>query len=151
MRWAEAKRAGLLALGLLAILALGVPASADPPKPPAKFEVTVLRASMDPGGVDPRAARLNQLLAKRGINFNTIRVVDHQRETLEVGQIGAVGTPNGREYRFRPIDRSGEGFLVSVDWGTSRGDFRMSRGVPLILGGQPHEGGQLVVVLEVAE
>ncbi len=149
MAWGEWRRGGRAVACVLAVLAGVAPASGDSPKSPARFEVTVLRASSDPGGVDPQAARLNKLLAKRGISFGSLRVVEHQRETLKLGEIGTVGTPNGKQYRFRPLDRSDEGFLVAVDWGTSRGDFRMSRGVPLILGGQPHQGGQLVVVLEV--
>ena len=52
-------------------------------------------------------------------------------------------------FRFRPIDAGDRGVLVAVDWRkTARGDFRLPRGKPLILGGQPYEDGQLVVILE---
>jgi len=118
-------------------------------KAPARFEVTVLRAALEPGGIDPDAARLHKLLARRGLSYGTLRVVAHQRDALMLGEIGSVMTPNGRAYRYRPLDRGETGFLVAVDWGTTRGDFRMEPGVPLILGGQPKDGGQLWVVLEL--
>jgi len=120
------------------------------PKQPARFEVTVLRAELAKGTIDPQARRLHQLLAKRGLSYGTLRVVANERTALMLGEIGAVMTPNGKEYRFRPLDRGNAGrFLVAVDWGTTRGDFRMEPGVPLILGGQPKDGGQLWVVLEL--
>jgi len=180
MRWADGKRrfgarskaqrsgclsetmrgvaASLCALGL-ALGAAGAaaqdfsqPAAAGGPahKEPARFEVTVLRAELAKGTIDPQAERLHKLLAKRGLSYGTLRVVAHQRDALMLGEIGAVMTPNGKEYRFRPLDRGDAGgFLVAVDWGTTRGDFRMEPGVPLILGGQPKDGGQLWVVLEL--
>jgi hypothetical protein len=179
MRWADGKRcfaarsearpsgvsnrivrgvaASLCALGL-ALGATGAwaqdfaqPAVAGAPaaKAPARFEVTVLRAELAKGTIDPQAERLHKLLAKRGLSYGTLRVVAHQRDALMLGEIGALMTPNGKEYRFRPLDRGETGFLVAVDWGTTRGDFRMEPGVPLILGGQPKDGGQLWVVLEL--
>jgi hypothetical protein len=137
-------------LGAALAVSLAGPALADGPKPPpAKFAVTVVRASTEPGKIDPDARRLNDLLARKGLRFGSLEVLEKRNETLKLGQIGSVDTPNGRSYRFRPVDRNEQGFLVSVDWGTSHGDIRMREGVPFILGGQPHEGGQLVVVLEV--
>ena len=161
MCWAEARTRIAAALCALAVAtgAAGAraqdflqPASAETParKQPARFEVTVLRAELEHGEIDPQAQRLHKLLAKRGLSYGTLRVVANERAALMLGEIGAVMTPNGREYRFRPLDR-GEagGFLVAVDWGTTRGDFRMEPGVPLILGGQPKDGGTLWVVLEL--
>jgi hypothetical protein len=152
--------ASFCALGLLlAAIATGAaaqdfaqPAAAETPgrKSPARFGVTVLRAELAKGEIDPRAERLHGLLAKRGLEYGTLRVVASEGASLMLGEIGAVMTPNGTEYRFRPLDRGeGGGFLVAIDWGSTRGDFRMEPGVPLILGGQPKNGGQLWVVLEL--
>jgi hypothetical protein len=141
---------GLGAVGAAAQDQFAQPASAVPArKAPARFEVTVLRATLEKGVIDPQAERLHRLLAKRGLAYGTLRVVANQRDALMLGEIGAVMTPNGKEYRFRPLDRGDSGFLVAVDWGSTRGDFRMEPGVPLILGGQPKDGGQLWVVLEL--
>lgn len=152
MRWADFLR---LAFAGMCVAMLGAGAAAQElrgpveAKPPARFEVTVLRATIEPGTVDPQAERLHKLLAKRGLVFGSLRVVAEKRDALRLGQIGGVMTPNGKEYRYRPLDRGQTGFLVAVDWGTTRGDFRMEPGVPLILGGQPKDGGQLWVVLEL--
>jgi alpha-D-ribose 1-methylphosphonate 5-triphosphate synthase subunit PhnI len=116
---------------------------------PARLEVTVLHAELAKGAIDPQAARLHKLLAKRGLAYGTLRVVASKRAALMLGEIGAVMTPNAKEYRFRPLDRGDTGFLVAIDWGSTRGDFRMEPGVPLILGGQPKDGGFLWVVLEL--
>lgn len=158
MSWAERLR-GILLGACVLTFALGgggalaqdqfAPSVAGAKKAPARFEVTVLHARLEPGAIDPDARRLHKLLARRGLSYGTLRVVGHQREALMLGEIGSVMTPNGRAYRFRPLDRSASGFLVAVDWGTTRGDFRMEPGVPLILGGQPKDGGQLWVVLEL--
>ncbi|HEY8123244.1 MAG TPA: hypothetical protein VII78_18125 [Myxococcota bacterium] len=160
MSWAEAKRsavAGLcaLALGLAAAGAAAqdqfAPAAGAAParKAPAHFEVTVLRAELAKGVVDAEAERLHRLLARRGLSYGTLRVVANEQTALMLGEIGAVMTPNGQQYRYRPLDRGETGFLVAVDWGSTRGDFRMEPGVPLVLGGQPKDGGQLWVVLEL--
>ena len=163
MWWVEAIRgviAGVsaLALGLGAAGAAAQDQFAQPAaaaasttvrKAPARFEVTVLRATLVKGVIDPQAERLHKLLAKRGLAYGTLRVVAHQQDALALGEIGSVMTPNGKAYRFRPLDRGDTGFLVAVDWGTTRGDFRMEPGVPLILGGQPKDRGQLWVVLEL--
>ncbi len=162
MWWADTKR-GVVAGACALALGLGAAGAAAqeqfaPPleaavgpahRAPARFEVTVLRAMLAKGVIDPRAERLHKLLAKRGLAYGTLRVVAHQQDALLLGEIGAVMTPNGQQYRFRPLDRGDTGFLVAVDWGSTRGDFRMEPGVPLILGGQPKDGGQLWVVLEL--
>lgn len=158
MSWAERTRpllAGVCALALLlgAASALAqdqfAPSVSGAKKAPARFEVTVLDARLERGEIDSQAQRLHKLLTKRGLSYGTLRVVGHQSDALMLGEIGSVMTPNGKAYRFRPLDRGQTGFLVAVDWGTTRGDFRMEPGVPLILGGQPKDGGQLWVVLEL--
>ena len=119
------------------------------PKRPARFEASVLSARTERGVIDPAAARLHKLLARRGISYGSLRVVAQHESTLMLGDIDSVMTPNGKAFRFRPLDRGDTGFLVAVDWGSTRGDFRMEPGVPLILGGQPKDGALLWVVLEL--
>lgn len=158
MRWSDTIRgafAGVCALALLAsgaaaqdrLVPQAAPAAAR--KAPARFEVTVLEAKRAPGVVDARAARVNRLLAKRGLAYGTLRVVEHQQAELMLGEIGAVMTPNGKQYRFRPLDRGDTGFLVAIDWGSTRVDYRIEPGVPFLLGGQPKDGFELWVVLEL--
>ena len=127
------------------VLALGV-GSAQPALADHTFEVTVLVASQEPGEVDSRARRFDRILRKR-LRYESLRFVSSQRRTVVLDEIGSVPVPGARAFRFRPIDAGGKGVLVAVDWET-RGDFRIHKGKPLILGGPATRGGDLVVVLE---
>ena len=159
MRWSRGSRGGAslaLALALAGSAAAqslvppvhggGIPSKAE--KPRLHFSVTVLHASPSPGGVGPGAERFDRLLHET-IRYESLRVVKTKQRRVELNEIERVALPSGQDFRFRPIDASDRGVLVSVDWRkTARGDFRLPRGKPLILGGQPYEDGQLVVILE---
>ena len=154
MRWSRAALALALALAA-APFALAQPL-VEPPRPgagkPAKprldFAVTVLHASPKPGGVDPAAERFDQLL-RSSLRYESLRVVKARQRHVKLNEIERVRLPTGEDFRFRPIDAGDRGVLVAIDWRkTARGDFRLPRGKPLILGGQPFEDGQLVVILE---
>ncbi len=122
--------------------------TAKPNKPRLHFEVTVLHASRSSGGIDPGAERFDRLL-RDTIRYRSLRVLKAKNRRVDLNEIERVALPTGHDFRFRPIDASERGVLVSVDWKkTARGDFRLPRGKPLILGGQPYEDGQLVVILE---
>ena len=158
MRWPNSA-AGGLALGLVLALVAGAAGAqplipkekgfgAKPKKPRLHFEVTVLHASPSPGGIDPGAERFD-LLLRDTVRYESLRVLKAKERNVELNQIEKVSLPTGQDFRFRPIDAGDRGVLVSVDWKkTARGDFRLPRGKPLILGGQPFEDGQLVVILE---
>jgi hypothetical protein len=159
MRWhsgATLLRVGWIVLGLGAGAAWAQPLvppepgafTSKPSKPQLQFEVTVLHASSAPGGIDPRAERFDRLL-RETVRYESLRVLKSKGRRVELNEIEKVRLPTGQDFRFRPIDASERGVLVSVDWKkTARGDFRLPRGKPLILGGQPYDNGQLVVILE---
>ena len=108
----------------------------------------MLHASPSAGGIDPGAERFDRLL-RDTIRYKSLRVVKSRQRHVDLNEIERIALPTGHDFRFRPIDASDRGVLVSVDWRkTARGDFRLPRGKPLILGGQPYENGQLVVILE---
>ena len=141
--------AGLARLGAALVLCL-LGAGAARAAEPLAFAVTVLQVSDQPGPVDPspRAQRLHALLSPK-IRYESLHVLAVRRLRVPLEGIGEVRLPTGQTFRFRPIDASGSGVLVAVDLkGTMQGDFRIPPGKPLVLGGPPHEGGQLVVVLE---
>jgi hypothetical protein len=155
MRWSTLRA---LALGL-ALVAAGnagaqplVPTETDafakkPSKPRLHFEVTVLHASPSPGGVDPGAERFDRLL-RDTVRYESLRVLKAKQRNVKLNEVEKVSLPTGQDFRFRPIDAGDRGVLVSVDWRkAARGDFRLPRQA-LILGGQPYEDGQLVVILE---
>lgn len=154
MRWSRA------ALGLALLLLCAAPVSSQPlveptlagagkpAKPRLDFAVTVLHASPSPGGIDPGAERFDQLL-RSSLRYESLRVVKAKQRHVKLNEIERVRLPTGEDFRFRPIDAGDRGVLVAIDWRkTARGDFRLPRGKPLILGGQPFEDGQLVVILE---
>jgi hypothetical protein len=117
-------------------------------KPRLHFEVTVLHASSAEGGIDPRAERFDRLL-RDTVRYRSLKLVKVRERRVDLNEIERIELPTGQSFRFRPIDAGDRGVLVSVDWKkTARGDFRLPRGKPLILGGQPYENGQLVVILE---
>jgi hypothetical protein len=124
------------------------PGMDKPAKPRLDFAVTVLHASPAPGGIDPAAERFDQLL-RSSLRYESLRVVKSKQRPVKLNEIERVRLPTGDDFRFRPIDAGDRGVLVAVNWrNTARGDFRLPRGKPLILGGQPFEDGQLVVILE---
>jgi len=137
-----------LALSALALLVLAV-ASPAGAQETLRFQVTVLFASPEPGGIDPAAEGFNRLLGSK-VRYESLKVVTSTTQETALDQIGTVALPSGESFRYRPIDQSDRGVLVAVDWqGTAKGDFHLPAGKPLIFGGAPHEGGQLVVVLEM--
>lgn len=140
---ARCRRSSALLLGLALLAAWGVPAAAAADH---SFEVTVLVASQEPGAIDGRAKRFDKILRKR-LRYESLRFVSSQRRSLALDEIGSVPVQGARAFRFRPIDAGGKGVLVAVDWET-RGDFRIHKGKPLILGGPAGRGGDLVVILE---
>jgi hypothetical protein len=153
------RRAGAAAAAALLWLAAGALAQPLVPpepsgvrqkaaKPRLYFEVTVLHASSSAGGVDPGAERFDRLL-RDTVRYRSLKLVKTKQRRVDLDEIERVALPTGQDFRFRPIDAGERGVLVSVDWRkTARGDFRLPRGKPLILGGQPYENGQLVVILE---
>ena len=139
------RRWTLLGAALLWVT-LALPAWAQSGKPES-FNVTVLVVSSKPGDVDGRAQRFDRILSRR-LRYESLRFVSSTRRAVEPGAIGSVPVPGAGAFRFRPIAGGGEGALVAVEWGSTRGDFRIRRGTPLILGGPRTADGELVVVLE---
>jgi hypothetical protein len=132
-------------------LALGTAAAAGAQEPGAiGFEVTVVYVSPQPGPADerPRAQELDRLLRPR-MRYESLRVLETERREVALNEIGNVKLPTGQRFRFRPLDSGAQGVLVAVDMDeTAQGDFRIPKGKPLVLGGQPYQDGQLFVVLQ---
>ncbi len=134
-----------IAVALLIALTAAAPALAED-KPPVPFVVTVLHASPETGGVEDGAEAYDRLL-RESIRYESLRVLESHQIEVQLNEIGTVEMPVGRAFRFRPIGRGDRGVLVAIDWET-RGDFRLRRGQPLVLGGLDYQGGKLVVILE---
>lgn len=141
------------ALALAGLILPLPPRAAAQDAAPARvgFEIHVLEASPTKGAIDPGARRFHALLGKQ-VRYESLRLLDTQQRRVAVGDIGRVKLPTGTVFRFRPLDVGGRGVLVAVDMGrTAKGDFRIPKGKPLVIGGQPYRDGQLVVILEARD
>ena len=143
----SSSRVGRLA-ALLVPLLLWAPAAGAQDK--VALDLTLVLVSDKPGGVagDGRAKRADEILGKE-LRYESLEVVDTSKRTLSLNEIWSVRLPTKRYFRVRPMDVGDNGVLLSVDLeGVTQGDFRVRKGKPLVFGGQSHEGGKLVVIVE---
>ncbi len=130
----------------LCVLGFGAGVAAPAAADNHTYEITVLVISQEPGGIDGRARRFDRILGRR-LRYQSLRFLKSRRRSVALDEIGSVRVRGTKAFRFRPIDEGGKGVLVAVDWET-RGDFRIHKGKPLILGGPATKGGELIVILE---
>jgi len=144
-----------LATGTLAFL-LAAPAGSQQLRDPGParrpgtigFQMTVSHVSPSPGPIDPRGAALHRRL-KDEIRYESLRVLEQRRLDLAVDEIGTLQLPTGRRLRVRPLDVGKQGVLVAIDVeGSMKTDLRVPNHKLVVIGGQPYEGGRLVITLE---
>lgn len=133
----------------MAALLVATAAAAEDPGA-ISFEVTVVHVSHGKAGIEAsdRARRVDRIIGEQ-IKYDSLRVLDFTRRQVPLNQIETVKLPNGKRFRFRPMDLSDEGVLVAVDVEKSaQGDFRIPKRKPFVFGGQRYQDGQLVILLE---
>jgi hypothetical protein len=137
-----------LALGLAAALALAAPAAAQEGPRRIALDVIVAYISDEPGGVDPRAKRLDAKLADQ-FRYETLRVVDQKRLDLPLGTVESVGLPNGKRMNVRAFQLSSKGVLLGVTvQGSLQTDLRIPNGHLVVIGAERYQDGKLVISLE---
>jgi hypothetical protein len=150
VRSSENGRLGRAASGALGIaIALGL-ASAAPADPPRRidFRVTVSQVSSEPGEIDPKGRQLHGFLS-RDLRYESLRVLDTRTLSLGLDDIGSMDLPTGKRVRLRPLDVGPKGVLVAVEvQGSTRMDLRVPNHKIVVIGGQPYEGGRLVITLQ---
>ncbi len=123
---------------------------ADEQAQPVLFRVTTVHLSNQEGPADTSelGRRIDGLLAGQ-VPYKSLKILSTTERRIPMNEIFETKLPNGRHFRFRPMDVNANGVLVAVDVeeGT-QGDFRVRDEKPLLLGGQVHQGGKLVVVVE---
>jgi hypothetical protein len=78
-----------------------------------------------------------------------LKVLDTQVLSLQLNDIGTVKLPTGRRVRVRPMDLGDDGVLVAVEIeGSTQADLRVPNRRIVVIGGQPYQGGRLVISLE---
>ena len=137
-------------LGRMVAIALAVCGLASPglAEGDIHFEMIVSHVSAEPGGIDPRAEKLHRQI-KGEIRYRSLRVIELRQFDLDLDEVGSLRLPTGREVRVRPLDVAESGVLVAVDIeGSMKTDLRVPNRRIVVIGGQPHEGGRLVISLE---
>jgi hypothetical protein len=110
-----------------------------------QFDLMVAQALEQEGPVDPACRQLSQRLPMR---YGTLRMVQHKVVDLDLGKHAAVQLPSGRVLSFLPIqivDRRLHVHYRMGDLVSTR--LQLVSGKPVILGGEPFEGGTLIVQL----
>ncbi len=147
---------GLAVVAGIGVLCLAAPAVSQQLRDPGPgrrpgaigFQMTVSHVSPSPGPIDPRGAELHRRL-KNEIRYESLRVLEQRRLDLGVDEIGTMLLPSGRRLRVRPLDVGKQGVLVAVDVeGSMKTDLRVPNHKLVVIGGQPWEGGRLVITLE---
>jgi hypothetical protein len=141
----KAAKAGAACLVAAALL---LPAGVAFAQGKVVFHLMVSHVSQTPGPIDPRAEALDAVL-KREIRYESLKVLDTQVLSLQLNDIGTVKLPTGRRVRVRPMDLGEEGVLVAVEIeGSTQADLRVPNRRIVVIGGQPYQGGRLVISLE---
>ena len=111
-------------------------------------DVMVCQISQQPGSVDPRAQRLDAKL-RNEFRYESLRVLQQQRLSLELNQLASLALPNGRQLQLRPLNLSERGVLISVNvQGAVQTDLQIPSGHLVAIGAGRHEDGKLVISLE---
>ena len=140
MKWCSA-------LSVLALL-LAVAGGAAAQQGPIQVEVTVVHISDGPGGIDARGQKLHGKL-KRQFRYESLKVLETRSLKLAVDEVGSVSLPNGKRVRVQPLQLDAESALLAVDVeGAVQTDLRVRNGHLVVIGGDRHQSGKLVVGLE---
>jgi hypothetical protein len=136
---------------LLVALAVALPGRARAEDPvgavPISVEVQVAFASNKEaeGHIDPACADLQDRLPMR---FSTLRMLTRQRLKLTFGEVGHMRLPTGRQMDLVPISVVRNHLHLHFQMqGLVNTRLQMRSGVPVIVGGESHEGGQIIVML----
>jgi len=131
-----------------ALLAAGMASAEDGPTR-IPINVLVTHLSNEGVGIDPPARLLDNKL-KQQFRYDSLQVIQKQRLTLALDEVGKVDLPNGKAVRMRPIHKGEEGVLMAVDVeGAAQLDVRVKSRHPVVIRAGPYKDGSLVLSLEL--
>lgn len=139
-----------LALAGLGLFALSLVLGAAGPAPaqeatPIDLEVRVIYARKEKGVVDPDCRDIQKRLP---IPFGSLQVVQSQSFRLEPGRAAQFELPTGRPVRMLPVSIVGQRLHVYFEMsGVMNTRLQLVSGRPVIVGGEKHDGGQLILEL----
>jgi hypothetical protein len=143
----EAKLGAVLLVALSVVLPEPVRAEDPGDAVPISVEVQVAFASnqREEGHIDPACADLQDRLPMR---FSTLEMLTRERLKLTFGEVGRMRLPTGRQMDLVPISVVRNHLHVHFQMqGLVNTRLQMRSGVPVIVGGESHEGGQIIVML----
>ena len=136
-----------LALGWSGIALAQAQERAVPAPQVVSVRVMVVHASQEKGTIDPECRDLPRQLGP--LKFGALRLIQQRRLRLDMGQRGSVALPGGREVRMLPVSIVKRRLFMNLEVpGQVNGQFSLRPGRPLVLGGQRHQGGHLIVYIE---
>ena len=143
------KSRGGLALALACLLAIaGTAAAQEAETIPVKVLVT--HVSNEGKGIDLDARGLHERLQDNQFSFNTVKVISKKRVVLKLDEVHTIALPNGRKARMQAISRREHSALLAVDVeGSVKVDARVRYHKPFIIRAGKHDGGNLVIQLEL--
>ncbi len=143
----SSRRFGALALAVAWLFA-GLASAQEAEQIPVKILVT--HVSNEDKGVEPEGKGLLDTFRKNQIIFNSVKVISKKRVVLGLDQVHTIPLPNGRKARIQAISRRKNSALMAVDVeGSVKVDARVRRNKPFIIRAGRHNGGNLVIQLEL--
>ncbi len=148
MTWSRTLGAVALAAALGWLFA-GAAAAEEAEKIPVKVLVT--HVSSEGSNVPEEARGLHEALVRNQISgVSNVKVIHKSRPVLEIDEVHRIPLPGGRKARIRPISRRANSVLMAVDVERSvKLDARVRRHKPFIIRAGKHNGGNLVIQLEL--
>ena len=144
------RRAGNLALPGLGLCALslvlgGAGSAAAQDFTPVELEVRVIYARKEKGVVDPDCRDIQKRLP---IPFGSLQTVQSENFRLEPGTAAQFELPTGRPVRMLPVSIVGSRLHIYFEMsGVMNARLQMVSGHPVIVGGEKHKDGHLILEL----
>lgn len=136
---------GLLGVvGLTGLLSVAASARADEERI-VDLELRVIYATKEKGAVDPDCVDIQKRLP---MNFGSLRTVQSERFSLETGDAARFELPTGRPVTMLPVSVIGPHLHIHFQMaGVMNTRLQMESGRPVIVGGERHGDGQLILEL----
>lgn len=135
---------GLGLVGLLGLLCAAAVASAQDARP-VDLELRVIYAQKEKGVVDPDCVEIQKQLP---MPFGSLQTVQSQRFRLTPGDVAQFELPTGRPVRMVPVSVVGSHLHMQFEMsGVMNTRLQMESGQPVIVGGERHGAGQLILEL----
>jgi hypothetical protein len=132
-------------LGLLGLLFALAGASHAQDASEVELDVRVIYATQEKGVIDPDCRDLQKRLP---MTFGSCQIVQSERFRLEPGDPAQFELPTGRPVRMLPVSVIGPHLHLQFEMsGVMNTRLQLVSGTPVIVGGERHDRGQLILEL----